>query len=275
MLRAALKIVVYVFLYLAAVSLIGPLATWAGGYLAGVTAGGFAAALFANWMAMRIYEGRPLSGIGLGWRRASAANLGLGLAAGAVAACLVLAPPLAVGAARLSQTPPGDFELAASLFLPVILFLGSAGEEIAFRGFGFQVLLGGIGPWATVLPVGILFAALHAANPNATWLGLANTAGFGILFGYAFLRSRDLWLPIGLHYGWNLTLPLFGVNVSGITMKVTGYTMEWTAGELWSGGAYGPEASVLTSAIFPALFLFLWRAPVCRQSAPLLGPRET
>jgi membrane protease YdiL (CAAX protease family) len=88
-----------------------------------------------------------------------------------------------------------------------MLLAGAAGEEILFRGYGFQMLIRTLGPAGAVLPVGVLFALLHAGNPHATWLGLTNTAGFGILFGYAFLRSRDLWLPIGLHFGWNLTLP--------------------------------------------------------------------
>jgi hypothetical protein len=120
--------------------------------------------------------------------------------------------------------------------------------------------------------VGVIFALLHGSNPGATWFSTANTAGFGILFGYAYLRSRDLWLPIGLHFGWNFTLPLFGVNVSGLRMKVTGYEMTWTAGDLWSGGEYGPEASILTSAMLVALFLYLRRAPVHRQVSPLTDP---
>ena len=113
-----------------------------------------------------------------------------------------------------------------------------------------------MGPYATIMPVGVLFALLHGSNPNATWFGLVNTGGFGILFGYAYLRSRDLWLPIGLHLGWNFTLPLFGVNLSGLRMKVTGYEMSWTAGALWSGGEYGPEASILTSAVVLLLFAY-------------------
>jgi membrane protease YdiL (CAAX protease family) len=120
--------------------------------------------------------------------------------------------------------------------------------------------------------VGIVFALMHWANPNTTWLGIANTAGFGMLFGYAWFRSRDLWLPIGLHMGWNFTLPFFGVNLSGLRMKVTGYEMSWTAGALWSGGDYGPEASVLTSAVVILLFLYLWKAPIRRQSSPLESP---
>ena len=39
--------------------------------------------------------------------------------------------------------------------------------------------------------MGVLFALLHAFNPSASVPGIVNTAGFGILFGYAFLRSHD------------------------------------------------------------------------------------
>jgi hypothetical protein len=123
-----------------------------------------------------------------------------------------------------------------------------------------------------VVPVGVIFALLHGSNPGANWFSTANTAGFGILFGYAYLRSRDLWLPIGLHFGWNFTLPLFGVSVSGLKMKVTGYEMSWTAGSLWSGGEYGPEASILTSAVLIALFIYLLKAPIRRQASPLTDP---
>jgi hypothetical protein len=153
-----------------------------------------------------------------------------------------------------------------------LLLAGAAGEELFFRGYGFQLLLASLGPYATILPVGVAFALLHMANPNASWFGIANTAGFGVLFGYAYLRSRDLWLPIGLHFGWNLTFALFGAHLSGLRINVTGYEMAWTAGGVWSGGGYGPEASVLTSVVILLLFGFTWKAPICRQSSPLTGP---
>ena len=84
-----------------------------------------------------------------------------------------------------------------------------------------------------------------------------NTGGFGVLFGYAYLRSRDLWLPIGLHYGWNLALPLFGVNVSGYALGSAGWHIEWDAGGMWSGGEYGPEGSVITAAVLVVLLVYL------------------
>jgi hypothetical protein len=147
---------------------------------------------------------------------------------------------------------------------------GAVGEEMLFHGFAFQVLLRQFGTFATILPIGVLFGVLHGNNPNASRIGIINTAGFGILFGIAFLRSHDLWLPIGLHFGWNFTLPLFGVNLSGITMKPTGVTIVWNVGSLWSGGDYGVEASALTSVVLAILLAVIWFLPVKRQKALLL-----
>ena len=271
-LRIALQVLLYVALYYLAVLALATVSQWLGLYLVGVTASMLLAAVFANWISLRIHHGLRLWDAGLWWRRASAVNLALGLGGGIAAACLVLVPPLLVGAARIKPTPADPGSWSSALVLAIVLAMGATGEELFFRGYGFQVLVSVVGPFATILPIGVAFALLHGGNPHATWFAIANTAGFGILFGYAYWRSLDLWLPIGLHFGWNLTLPLFGVNLSGLTMKVTGYAMAWSAGSLWSGGDYGPEASVLTSAALLALSVYVLKAPVYRQTSPLVGP---
>jgi membrane protease YdiL (CAAX protease family) len=271
-LRLVLHVGVYVVLYFLGALLFGQLLLWLGGYLAGNVGTVLFSAFSANWLALRIYENRRVVELGLWWNRASAENLARGLLAGAASAGLVLLPPLLAGAAHMERTPSEPASAATIIFVIGLLAAGAAGEELFFRGYGFQLLLAGLGPFATILPVGIVFALLHRSNPNASWPGIANTAGFGILFGYAYLRSRDLWLPIGLHFGWNLTFPMFGANLSGLRINVTGYEMSWTAGGLWSGGDYGPEASVLTSAVLLLLFAFIWKAPIRRQSSPLTGP---
>ncbi len=187
---------------------------------------------------------------------------------GAVTAALMLTAPLLAGTGHLvaRQGAPGGSWPTLVFYLVVLLF-GAAGEEILFRGYAFQLLIQKIGPWATVLPIGVLFGFAHAGNPNATMLGLANTMIWGIFLGYAFLRSRDLWLPIGLHYGWNAVLPLFGVNLSGLTIEVTRYSYQWDLGPLWSGGMYGPEGGVLCTIFLIALFFLLSRTPIVPQPA--------
>jgi uncharacterized protein len=271
-LRLVLHVGVYVVLYFLTALVFGQLLLWLGGYLVGNVGAVLFSAFSANWLSLRIYENRRVVELGLWWNRASAENLCWGLAGGVVSAGLVLLPPLLVGAAHLSRMPAEDSSAGTIIFVMALLAAGAAGEELFFRGYGFQLLLASLGPYATILPVGVAFALLHRSNPNASWFGIANTAGFGILFGYAYLRSRDLWLPIGLHFGWNLTFPLFGASLSGLRINVTGYEMAWTAGGVWSGSEYGPEASILTSGVILLLFALIWKAPIRRQSSPLTGP---
>ena len=57
-------------------------------------------------------------------------------------------------------------------------------------------------------------------------------------------------------------------------MGLTGYAVRWNVSEIWSGGAYGPEASVLTCGIIVALMIFLHKAPVHPQRPLLFSGRE-
>jgi hypothetical protein len=178
--------------------------------------------------------------------------------------------PILVRAADLEPVPNEPFRWPSALFVSIVLLFGAVGEEMLFRGYAFQVLVKAIGPFATILPVSVLFGLAHSDNLNFSWLALINTMLWGVVLGYAFILSGDLWLPIGLHFGWNWTLPWFGANLSGFTMGVTGYSMHWKIGGLWSGGAYGPEGGLLTSVTVVAVFFYLQKAPIQHQEAFLL-----
>lgn len=222
------------------------------------------AAAVAGWFGMMIFESRGLAEAGLLWSKGAGRNLGTGIALGAGGALLMILPLLPAGMAHFERIPAADASWGGALFTPLLLFCGAAGEEIIFRGFLLQYLMRGYGAWASILGVGTLFGLMHATNPGATGLGIANTAGFGILFGAALLKSHDLWLPIGMHFGWNVTLPFLGVGLSGLTIRVTEYRLVWNTGDLWSGGKYGPEASIMASAVLVVLSLVLWKIPVQR-----------
>jgi membrane protease YdiL (CAAX protease family) len=225
----------------------------------------FAAAALANAITVRIYERGRLADLGLAWNAASLREFGIGLALAAVAAVFVVGGPLATRMAQFEPAPAVEHPVASMLFVSLVLLFGAAGEELLFHGYAFQLLIRSLGAFATILPASILFGLAHAGNVNANLLGLINTVLWGILLGYAYLRTQALWLPIGMHFGWNVTLPLFGVNLSGFTMGVTGYGLHWNAGALWSGGGYGPEGSLLTTVIVVVLFFAVQRLIPERQ----------
>ncbi|MEK7406604.1 MAG: CPBP family intramembrane glutamic endopeptidase [Acidobacteriota bacterium] len=274
-LKVVLRIVVFAILSFLGLRIFGWLLFQLGGGLLLTSAlSVFLAAAAANAALMRIYEHARLADIGFAWNPAASRNLLLGLAGGVGAAAVVLGGPLALPAAELQPVTGAPQGWPALLFVGILLLFGGVGEEMLFHGYGFQVLLAALGPWATILPLSVLFALAHAGNLNISVLGALNTFGWGVLLGWAFWRSGDLWLPIGLHVGWNWMLPLAGANLSGFTMNVTGYAIRWSAGPLWSGGEYGPEGSILTSAILLVLFLYLRQAPIRRQTPLLLRTRE-
>ena len=233
------------------------------------TIGLAAAGLGANVLTLAIFDRRPFADIGLRLERASGNHFLLGLVLGGGAGALLLTAPLLVGVGHLTPRPHSEFTWPSLAFYLITIFFAAAGEEMIFRGYAFQCLVEKIGPFAAVLPIGVLFGLVHTSNPNANSLGILNTVLWGVLLGCAFLRSHDLWLPIGMHFGWNAVLPLFGVNLSGLTIEVTRYFYKWDLSPLWSGGAYGPEGGLLTTIFAGILFFVVYRAPVRPQQAAI------
>ena len=248
-----------------------PVGQFLGGQMIAITVPPLLVAAIASSLAMSMFESRRLDETGLRWVRGSGRNLLTGILLGIVGAMLAVLPAVALGLAHFNPTGT-EVSFGAMIFLPILLLCGAMGEEIAFRGFTLQYLMRGYGAWASILGMGALFGALHAGNPGATTLGILNTGLFGVLFGFALLRSHDLWLPIGMHFAWNAALPFLGVGLSGLTIKVTGWELVWQASDLWSGGSYGPEASVITTVVIALLFVLLWKVPVCKGHAWLLDP---
>jgi membrane protease YdiL (CAAX protease family) len=264
-----LRVAFFVVTVFVAVQLLTGLLYATLGVIAAGTLGLCASGLLANLLTMKIFDRRPFVDIGLQTNAASGRNFLAGVLFGGGSAALMLLAPLLAGTGHLVPHENSSFAWPSLIFYLAALALAAAGEEMIFRGYAFQLLVEKIGPFATVLPVGVIFGLTHSLNPHASLLAVFNTVLWGILLGYAFLRSRDLWLPIGLHFGWNAVLPLFGVNLSGLTIEVSRYFYRWDLLPLWSGGDYGPEGGLLTTIFAVALFFALGRAPVRPQTAAI------
>ncbi len=260
--RPLLGALTFAFFYWFTDNVAATVAQFLGRDMVALTVPRFVAAAVAGALAMAIFESRRLTDLGLRWRDGAGRNLLTGIALGAGGASLLIAPSVLLGLAHFEWLRDAEVSWRGVLFTLALLFCGAAGEELAFRGFPLQILMRGYGAWASILGMGALFGAMHSLNPGATALSTVNTAGFGVLFGAALLRTHDLWLPIGIHFGWNAALPFFGVALSGFTIKVAGYRLVWKAGVLWSGGNYGPEASLLASVVLLVLFAAVWKMPV-------------
>jgi membrane protease YdiL (CAAX protease family) len=185
------------------------------------------------------------------------------LAIGLVIGFIIMA--LSVGAAAIADiyniTGRGDssqlvHELVTSAIMPAFL------EEILFRGILFRWLEEFGGSLVALVLTAGMFGAAHLMNPNATAVaafGIAIEAG--VLLGGAYMLSRSLWLPIGLHAAWNFTQgEVFDVPVSGLPEH--GLVQAQLSGPaLLSGGGFGLEASIFAMVVATAAGIWLvWLA---------------
>ncbi len=139
----------------------------------------------------------------------------------------------------------------AALLTPLAIAVSSGFiEELVFRGVIFRITEEALGTWTALGVTAALFGAAHLMNPNATiWGAMAIALEAGILLGAAYVAARSLWLPIGLHLGWNFAQAgLFGATVSGVDIRGL-VTARFEGPELLTGGAFGPEASVAAVAV--------------------------
>jgi membrane protease YdiL (CAAX protease family) len=233
-----------------------------------------AAATIANVITLRIFERGNLADVGLAANGASLRHFAIGLGLAVAGATLIIGVPAALG---LADWQPVETPVSWSgvLYTLLLIWLGALGEELFFRGYGFQVALPVLGDFAALLPMSVLFAAAHSSNLSVDRLALFNTFAWGVLLGWAVLRSGALWLAIGLHAGWNSALPLLGVNLSGFTMKLSGFDLRWSIDDRWSGGSYGPEGGLLCTAIVALLAVVLWRVPISPQRLRLRRADES
>ena len=174
-------------------------------------------------------------------------NLGLGLAGGALLFSLVTAVAALVGVYDIVGWGSTRSILYALVMIGII---PGVVEEILFRGILFRHLEDFGGSWFALALTSALFGVAHIFNPNATFFSsFAIAVEAGILLGGAYLLTRSLWAPIGIHAAWNFTQgEIYDVPVSGIDGK--GLVEAKLSGpELLSGGTFGLEASVIALVI--------------------------
>lgn len=218
--------------------------------LAATALGGLLAVTLATGLMLAFHEKRSFGFVGLSLDHAWYQPWLLGFLFGCSLAGAAVAIVAAFGQARIRLNE--NFQASRLAYVVVILLLAAAGEEMLFRGYGFQRLLDAGGPAFGVVLGSVLFGSLHGSNPSVTPLGVLNTMLVGVLLAVAYLRTRRLWLPIGLHWGWNLAEAALGFPVSGITIQGMPLVAD-AVGLPWiSGGAYGPEASVFGTLVILA-----------------------
>lgn len=227
-----------------------------------------------------------------GWRGAAA-----GLVAAAALLTAVLLPPALLGAFRPDVAGYARFSpepMAASLSSASRTFgffaLQSLIEELLFRAFLLTLLAAAVLLFARLLfgPLSrrdepararaaarrwfvaglvanavqaVAFASLHAINPHATPVGLLNIGLAGAVLGWLYWAEGGLLGCWTFHSLWNFTLAALALPVSGMSMgtPVVATGIRGAGLPALSGGAFGPEGSLLSTVGLAVLLAFLVR----------------
>jgi membrane protease YdiL (CAAX protease family) len=214
-------------------------------------------------------------------RGGAAAALGRGMLIGWVMFAAVIANIALLGDYRVDGW--GSVSGAVALF--GFSAAAAVTEELIFRGVLFRIIEGRIGTWLALALTAALFGMSHLFNAHATvWGALSIAVEAGAMLGAAYVATRNLWVPIGVHFAWNFAEGgVFGTNVSG-TDSPQGLLHGVLSGPTAiSGGEFGPEASVyalMVGVLVTAVFLLVARrrgnlVPLRRRRAVETGATAT
>ncbi len=225
--------------------------------------------IISVWLAGRFLDHRPFTDFGINFKKDWWIDLGFGLGVGILLMSSIFVTELCAGWISISETintanPEQSFILSFLVFTILFLFVGFS-EELFYRGYHLTNLAEGlnfkkIGPKNSIIIAvtlsSILFGVFHLGSPNATIISIINIMLWGALFSLPYVLTGKIAIPIGIHITWNLFQGnVFGFPVSGVTFpseRVTFFSIKQGGPELWTGGAFGPEAGLLNLIIFIA-----------------------
>lgn len=219
--------------------------------------------LLVTWLCVKIRK-ESLTHVGMGINLRWFKQFFLGTIAGIAMILATVALIWFVGGVTFELNEQRSWQVLSYGFY--LFFIGSLLEELLHRGFIFQRLIDGIGVWGAQLLIASLFTFGHLGNPgmqgSTEIIASIDLFLLSLIFGLAYIKTKSLALPIGLHLGWNWAQGnILGFGVSG--HDITGwFTPAFQGMPQWlTGGEFGPEASIFSVVISVITFviLMLWQ----------------
>ncbi len=294
-LRALWRLLVWTGLFFAGSRAAGRLMTAASAWLpAGAWHGLQALALLATlavvlgsvWLAGRLLDRRRFADFGFHVDPRWWGDLAFGLGLGALLMLGIFLAEWAAGWIRIRGALQVGRSSLPGLATALVTFICvGIYEEAMSRGYPLRNLaeglnLGRLGPRGGILlawaGTSAAFGLLHANNPNASTTSTASLILAGFFLGLGFVLTGELAIPIGIHIAWNLFQGnVFGFPVSGIDAGPSLIAIAQGGPEVWTGGAFGPEAGLigLAALLAGSLAILAWvrwrcgRAGLCTELA--------
>lgn len=167
----------------------------------------------------------------------------------------------------LSFTDAG-FDIVSLISNLGLMLLVAFAEELLFRGYLLNNMMQSMDKWLALVISALLFVSVHLGNPNAqdSIIPMIEIFVGGIMLGVNYIYTKNLWFGIFLHFGWNFFMgPVLGYEVSGLNLKPI-LTQSLSGPNLWTGGSFGFEGSILSlilnMLLTASLVFFYERSPL-------------
>ncbi len=217
----------------------------------------------ATVMMVRMFEKRPIPSVGLPVHRRMPLEIVQGIAIGGVMMSVVFIMQYGAGWIELEWRDLESADIVGILVTSMVIFiLAGFGEELFFRGYPFQTLVESIKAPVAVVVMSLAFTAAHMMNPNISMLGLFNIFLAGVWLSVAYLKTRTLWFPTGLHVSWNFFQgTIFSYPVSGQVFDDRSlFAISVTGPAILTGGEFGPEGSLITTVVLILGTLYIYKS---------------
>jgi uncharacterized protein len=127
------------------------------------------------------------------------------------------------------------------------------------------------GFWQAAWLTSTLFGAAHTGNNGENWIGIFAAALIGFVFCVSIWVTGSAWWAIGCHAAWDWAETYFyGTADSGFVAPGHLFSTKPAGNPLWSGGADGPEGSLLVIPV--VLLILIWLLIFYRRSKPVELP---
>lgn len=235
----------------------------------------FMTALLVGWACGRFFEDLPLRALGWARHRGWLRDLLWGTLLGVVSLLVAALIATVFRGYQFGIGPTISSVAFVKTFFgsAVIFILAAAAEEVLFRGYPLQTMMRALPFLVAIIPSSALFAYVHLDNPNVAWgFTFLNTMLAGFWLAVAYLRTRSLWFPLGLHWAWNWAMgALLGLPVSGITSLTRAPLFRATdTGPAWlTGGAYGIEGGAACTVALLISTIFIWKTRLLKADEEL------
>jgi len=213
------------------------------------------ATYFAYWIYVRYLEKREPTELGVS---NAFQEFGLGSLTGFGLFGFVIATLWLLGFYRVTGFNFGWLLIIGSL---AGAFVSAFVQELIFRAAIYRITEEWLGTrWAVAISA-ILFGVIHLSNSGATiFSAVAVALQAGILLAAAYALTHRLWMALGIHMAWDFANDgIFGVGVAGQSGEsIKGLLQANLSGpELFTGGAFGVEASVIALVIVLLAGIFM------------------